>query len=175
MPKNYKICLTTSLLFWTLNLCSDFIKLHHEVDKLESIFHKNSYPRDLVKTCIKGFLEKILAPKTMVSILPKKDLVIALLYLDKLTLQICTRMNHIMNLAGVFFQVKCKTSNFFVFIERILLFLRSGIGYKFRYDGCTGTYYGKIKRHIKVRMCEHLGIWTLTWKRVKGDAIKEHL
>ena len=84
MPKNYKICLTTSLLFWTLNLCSDFIKLHHEVDKLKSIFYKNSYPRDLVKTCIKGFLEKILAPKTMVSILPKKDLVIALLYLDKL-------------------------------------------------------------------------------------------
>ena len=74
-----------------------------------------------------------------------------------------------------FFQVKCKTSNFFVFIERILPFLRSGIGYKFRYDGCTGTYYGKTKRHIKVRLCEHLGIWTLTWKRVKGDAIKEHL
>ena len=106
MPKNYKICLTTSLLFWTLNLCSDFIKLHHEVDKLKSIFHKNSYPRDLVKTCIKGFLEKILAPKTMVSILPKKDLVIALLYLDKLTLQICTRMNRIMNLAGFFFSGK---------------------------------------------------------------------
>ena len=38
--------------------------------------------------------------------------------------------------------------------------------------------YGKIKRHFKVRMCEHLGISALTGKRVKGDddsAIKEHL
>ena len=33
------------------------------------------------------------------------------------------------------------------------------------------------KRHFKMRMCEHLGILTLTGKRVNGDddsAIKEH-
>ena len=50
-----------SLLFWSLNLRSDFIKFHNEVDKLRSILHKNSYPRDLVAKCIKEFLEKILS------------------------------------------------------------------------------------------------------------------
>ena len=50
--------------------------------------------------------------------------------------------------------------------------------YKFQCCGCNATYYGKTKRHFKVRMCEHLGISALTGKRVKGDddsAIKEHL
>ena len=40
------------------------------------------------------------------------------------------------------------------------------------------TYYEKTKRHIKVRMCDHLGVSALTGKRVKGDgdsAINEHL
>ena len=50
-------------------------------------------------------------------------------------------------------------------------FLRSGIVYKFKCGGCNGTYYGKTKRHFKVRMCEHLGVSALTGKKV----IKEHL
>ena len=55
--------------------------------------------------------------------------------------------------------------------------LRSGLVYKFKCGCCNATYYGKTKRHFKVRMCEHLGVSTLIGKRVKGDndsAIKEH-
>ena len=57
-------------------------------------------------------------------------------------------------------------------------FLRSGIVYKFQCGSCNATYYGKTKRHFKVRMCEHLEISALTGKRVKGaddSAFKEHL
>ena len=64
------------------------------------------------------------------------------------------------------------------FKNKIPSFLRSGIVYKFQCGSCNATYYGKTKRHFKVRMCEHLGISALTGKRVKGDddsAIKEHL
>ena len=48
----------------------------------------------------------------------------------------------------------------------------------FKCGGCNATYYGKTKRHFKIRMCEHLGVSALTGKRVKGDNdsdIKEHL
>ena len=96
----------------------------------------------------------------------------------------CTRINRIMknklpycNIRFVF-QTKCKISNFFTFKDKIPSFLRSGIVYKFQCGSCNATYYGKTKRHFKVRMCEHLGISALTGKRVKGDddsAIKEHL
>ena len=55
---------------------------------------------------------------------------------------------------------------------------QNSIGYKFQCGSCNATYYGKTKRHFKVRICEHLGISALPGKRVKGDddsAIKEHL
>ena len=151
---------------------------------LKSILRKNSYPRNLVDKCIKEFLDKILAPKPVASIVPKKDLVTTRSYLGKLSLQIRTRINRIMknklpycNVRFVF-QTKCKISNFFTFKDKIPSFLRSGIVYKFQCRSCNATYYGKTKRHFTVRMCEHLGISVLTGKRVKGDddsVIKEHL
>ena len=66
-------------------------------------------------------------------------------------------------------QTKCKISNFFTFKDKIPSLLRSGIVYKFQCGSCNATYYGKTKRHFKVRMCEHLGISALTGKRVKGN------
>ena len=37
IPETYQIGLIKSLLFWCFSLCSDFIKFHHEIDKLKSI------------------------------------------------------------------------------------------------------------------------------------------
>ena len=51
---------------------SQIMKFHHKIDKLKGILYKNSYPRDLVDKCIKEFLDKILAPKPVVSTVPKK-------------------------------------------------------------------------------------------------------
>ena len=127
------------LLSANLSLCSDFIKFHHhEIDKLKSILYKNSYPRNLFCKCIKDFLDTILAPKPIVSTLPKKNLVVALSYLSKLSLQIRTRINCIMknklpycNIRFLF-QTKWKVTNFFTFKDKIPSFLGSGIVYKFQ-------------------------------------------
>ena len=67
MPETFKIGLIKSLLFSYFSLSSDFIKSHHEIVKLKSILYKNSYPRDLVDGCVKEFLDKVLATKTVVS------------------------------------------------------------------------------------------------------------
>ena len=111
-------------------------------------------------------------------------MVIALPYLGKLSLQICTKMNRIMknrlpycNIRFVF-HTKCKISTFFKFKDRIPSFLNFGIACKFQCCGCNATYYGKNRRLFNNRMCELLGISTLTRKRVKGNddsAIKEHI
>ena len=146
IPETYKIGLIKSLLFRCFSLCSDFIKFHHEIDKLQSILYKNSYPRDLIDKCIKEFLDKILTPKPVVSTVPKEYLIIALPYLGKLSLQIRTRINRIMknklpycNVQFVF-QTKCKISNFFRFKDKIPSVLHSGIVYKFQYGSCNATY-----------------------------------
>ena len=87
--------ITIQLLFWCFSLCSNFIKFNYEIDKLKSILCKNSYPRDLFDKCIKEFIDKKLAPKPVVITVPKIDLVTALPYLGKLSLQIRTRINRI--------------------------------------------------------------------------------
>ena len=180
--ETYKTGLIKSLLFRCFNLCSDFVKFHHEINILKGILYKNSYPRDFVDKRIKEFLDRVLTRKVVVSTVPKKDLIV-LPYLGKLSLQIRTRINRVMrnelphcNLRIVF-QTKCKVINFFTSKDKIPVFLRSGIVYKFKCSGCNAIYYGKTKRHFKIRMCEHLGVSALTGKRVKGDndsAIKEH-
>ena len=40
IPETYKIDLIKPLLFQCFSLCSDFIKFHHEIDYLKSIFIK---------------------------------------------------------------------------------------------------------------------------------------
>ena len=111
------------------------------------------------KQCIKDFLDKILAPKPVVSTVPKKELVIALPYLGTLSLQIRKRINDIMknklpycNIRFVF-QTKSETSDFFILKDKIPSFLQSGIVYQFQCGHCNATSYGKTKRHFNVRMC----------------------
>ena len=96
IPETYKTCLVKSLLFRSFSLCSNFLKLHYEIDKLKSILYKISQPCDLVDKRIKEFLGKIVVPKPVVITVPKKELVTALPYLGKLFLQIHTRINRIM-------------------------------------------------------------------------------
>ena len=79
-------------LFWCFHSFSLFIKFHSEVDKLKSILYKSSYPSDMVDKCITESLDKTLPPKTVVSTMSKKDLVIALPYLGKLSLQVHTKI-----------------------------------------------------------------------------------
>ena len=56
IPEIYKTDLIKSLLFRCFNLCSDFVKFHHEINILKSILYKNSYPRDFIEKSIKNFL-----------------------------------------------------------------------------------------------------------------------
>ena len=113
-------------------------------------------------------LDRVLTQKVFVSTVPKKDLMIVLPYLSKLSLQIHTKINCVMKNKlphcnfRIAFQSKCRLINFFTFKDKIPIFLRSGIVYKFKCGGCNATYYGKTKRHFKVRMCEHLGVSALT-------------
>ena len=106
IPETYKIALIKSLLFRCFSLCCDFIKFHHEIDKLKSILCKTSYPRDLVNKCIKEFLDKIVALKPVESTVTKKDLVIAQSYLGKLYLQTHARVNCIMKNKFPYFNIQ---------------------------------------------------------------------
>ena len=142
-----------SLLFQCFSLCSDFVKFHREINTLKSILYKNSYPRDFVDKCIKEFLDRVLTPKTVVDTVPKKDLMIGLPYLGKLSLPVHTKINRVINNKLPYynlpfvFQTKCKLISFLTFKDKTLVFLHSRIVYKFTCGGCNATYYGKTRLH----------------------------
>ena len=124
-PETYKIGLIKSLLFLCFSLCSDFVKFHHEIDKLKSILYKNSYPHGLFDKWFKEFLNKKLTPATVVSTAPKKNLALALPYLGKLPFQIRKRIikNKLpyCNIRFVF-QANFKISDFCTFKGKIPIF-----------------------------------------------------
>ena len=56
--------------------------------------------------------------------------------------------------------------------------LQSNFVYKFKCDSCTASYYGKIYRHMKVRVSEHQGMSPRTGKRVKSSLstlVRDHM
>ena len=75
------------------------------------------------------------------------------------------------------FQTKFKLINLFTFKDKIPVFIRSNIAYKFEHQGCNITYYDRTWCYLEVRMCKELRVSTLAGKTVKGDndfALKEH-
>ena len=110
-------------------------------------------------------------PNIVVSTVPERDLMVVLPYLGKLMLQIRIRITRVMknklpyrNLRIVF-QTKCKLINSFLFKGKIPVFLRSDIVYKLKCGGCNAIYYGKTKRHFKVRMYEQFGVLCSYYKK----------
>ena len=50
--------------------------------------------------------------------------------------------------------------------------------YKFQCNSCNATYYGKIKRHFKVCVSEHIGVFARTGKNInctKNSAVRDHM
>ena len=88
IPETYKNDLIKSLLLQCFNLGSDFVKFHYAMNILKSILSKNNYLCDFLDKFVKELLERALTVKVVISTVPKKDLMIVLLHLGKLSLQI---------------------------------------------------------------------------------------
>ena len=56
------------------------MKFHQEIDVSKSITHKNNYLNALVDKPIYELLNRVLSPNTIVSTVPKNDLMIVLPY-----------------------------------------------------------------------------------------------
>ena len=53
------IGLVHTLLNRCFNLSSDFLKFHHEINKLKKILSKNAYPQKFIDKCIQKFLNNM--------------------------------------------------------------------------------------------------------------------
>ena len=79
---------------------------------------------------------------------------------------------------GIVFKCQTRLSNSFRYKDPTAKDLISGVPYKFQCDLCNESYDGESIRHLDIRSEEHIGVLTLTGKKVKpsnNSAICDHL
>ena len=137
IPLEYKFGLVHILLNRCFNLSSDFLKFHHEVDKLKKILSKNAYPQKLIDKCIQKFLNNMFIQRLQIPSVTKKELIITLPYLVKLPQIVKARLTKTMNKhmkfckLRVIFQTNNRLRNYFRFKDSVHETLRSNLIYKF--------------------------------------------
>ena len=92
IPLEYKFGLVHTLLNRCFNLSSDFLKFHHEVDKLKKILSENAYPQKFIDKCIQKLLNNMFIQRLQIPSVPKKELTITLPYLGKMSQIVKTRL-----------------------------------------------------------------------------------
>ena len=184
ISEEYNVGLIFTLLFRTFSIVSNFSGFHSEVCHLKEILKKNAFPIKLIDSCIKNFLNKRLTEKPVTLTTEKKDLVIVLPFLGKLSLDLRTRLRNSIskNLPfckiRVIFKSSTRISNFFQLKDKMPYCFRSNVVYKFSCGRCNATCYGETCRHLTVRFGEHSGVSPLTGKKSKSKkstAVKDHM
>ena len=141
---------------------------------------------NFIGSCIKSFLKKLNTPKVVVPNVPERNVFVKLPFLGSTSFQIRKKLQKLFsdkltscNLKIVFTS-PVRVKSFFTFKDKVPKMLLLGLVYQYKCGGCNATYYGKTKRHFRVRICGHLGISHLTEKKVKTGnnkltVIQEHL
>ena len=160
LPLEHKFGLVHTLLNRCFNLSSDFLKFHHEVDKLKKFYRKIHTHKSLLINTFKNFL--------ITGLFKDHN------NLGKMSQIVKTRLTKTMNKhikfykLRVIFQTNNRLRNYFHFKYFVRETLRSSLIYKFSSGSCTASYIGKTYRHFKVRVSEHQGASTRIGKPVKG-------
>ena len=179
---NYKIGLIHTLLFQFFKIYSSMENFHIEVEHLRSIFKCNSYSVNIIDQCIKKFLDKLNVAKQIVPTVPKRELIVNLPFLGKLSLNLgkCLYKSVSRLLPQckikVIFQSKNQLSSLFRFKYSIPLYLRSHLIYIFQCSNCNITYHSETERHLKVRAGKRISTSKLMGKKVnnKKSSVKDH-
>ena len=164
IPLEFKFGLVHTLLNCCSNLYSGFLKFHYEVDKLKKILSKNAYPQKFVDKYIQKFVNNIFIQRPQFPTVPKKELIIILPCLGKMSQIVKTRPNKTINKhiksskLRVIFQTNNRLRNHFHFKDFVHETLRSSLIYAFSCGSCTLSCIGKTYRHFKVRVSERQGV-----------------
>ena len=92
LPSSSKIGLLHILLYICFHVCSGWMKFHLELVKLIDVFKCNGYPENFINNCFKVFLDNRYRIQEKVITVPKKTVVLVLLYLEPLSLQTGTKL-----------------------------------------------------------------------------------
>ena len=114
---------------------------------------------NFIDSCVKSFLNKLYTPKVVVLNVPKRNVFLKLPFLGSTSFQIRKKLQKSFSdkLTGdvkIVFTSPVRVKSFFTFKDKLPKMLLSGLAYQYKCGGYNATYYGKTKRHFKVRICE---------------------
>ena len=188
VPDVYKKGLIFCLVFRIYSICSDWARIHDEINKLKCLLIRNKYPLKFINFCIRTCLDKLLTKKGKLAVttVPKREFMICLPFLGNETLIVKKKLLKLFSTQFPAFKLLIvlksgiKIGSLLNFKDIIPFGARSHVVYKFSCGNCDITYLGKTKRHLLVRMSEHLGISYKTGKPRKYNAqqttaVREHL
>ena len=156
------------------------MKLQESLSK----FVENPYPQKFTDKCIQKFLNNMFIHRAQIPTVPKKELIIILPCLGKMSQIVKTRLTKTMNKHMKFcklrvtFQTNNKLRNYFRFKDFVPETLWSKLIYKFSCRSCAASYIGKTYRQFKVRVSEHQGVSPRTGKPLKGTlstSVRDHM
>ena len=181
IPDLFKFGLVYSLLNRVYRISNTWTTVDVEVRKLKDIFLKNGYPKGFLDVIVAKFLDRTVNPKRPITTVPKRQLLLVLPYTGSLSLQVRNKLLAAYRCLPQFqlrviFTSNNRVSSTFPFKDKIPFLLRSGVVYKFTCATCNSCYYGKTKRHIHTRICEHKGISPSTGNRLQtvNSTVHEH-
>ena len=140
---------------------------------MKDIFKYNRYPDNFIGSCIERFFHKLYVTIKVYNSLEKKQVSIASRFLGEMSydvrkwLQTCVKYHLPMCTVRTAFQSKTRLSSLFKFKDCIPKNLCSHIFLKFLCSCCNATYYRQM-RDLFVCSSRHLGLTSLTGKRMKN-------
>ena len=165
-PIQWKKGLVKCFLYRAWTICSNYKRLHEEIERLKSIFIDNGYPVNFFENIVKQFLEsKVLPKKTNLVLIDDKNdekrFVLKIPYVGKPSLEFKRRITNLVkeafgiDLYCVFESFKVK--NYFSLKCKASPYLAANVVYKFSCRSDPNVFYiGETKRHLGIRASEHL-------------------
>ena len=183
VPFSFKQNLVSSLLFRAFKICSSYVCVHEEFERIKKILAKNSFPISVVDRAIARFWNSVSSTKRTICTVPKLPLLFVLPYTGSHSLDVKKRVRKLFSKyypqveLRVVFRSSFRVRNLFHYKDRLPNLMRSSVIYKFCCGSCNATYIGKTKRQLKIRINEHIGKSSRTGnllKRPPFSAIREH-
>ena len=92
LPTDYKVGMRCTLAYRCFKICSDWTRLHEELNFLKHVFLKNGCPLSFVDKCFKMVFNKLVIKGLQVKTVENKTLVLPLPYLGDVSLQTRTKL-----------------------------------------------------------------------------------
>ena len=90
----------------SFSICCEFKTFHFELDHLKTILIKNEYHLNFIDSCIKYFLNELCTPKVVIPNVPKRNVLVKLLFLRSFSFQIRKKLQKLFSVKLTSYNLK---------------------------------------------------------------------